>query len=136
MSRVKRIKPELCSKAWTSLLAAGCEMLSRAAARVTVPVSMSALKDLTLCLCPTSNMRVGFIKDGAHLKEVVRTLYDNGVKFCINTDNPAMLRTNLRKELDLLRTNQALTESEIDQTTQWAFEASFVPTEAGRNLYL
>ena len=93
-------------------------------------------KNLTLCLCPTSNMKVGFIKDGRHLKEVLRTLLDNGVKFCINTDNPSMLRTNLVKELELLRQHQALTEAEIDQTIQWAFEAAFVPTEPGRNLYL
>lgn len=93
-------------------------------------------KNLTLCLCPTSNMRVGFIRDGAHLKEIIRTLYDNGVKFCINTDNPAMLKTNLTKEIELLREHQILSEDEINQTTKWAFEASFIPTEPGRNLYL
>ena len=93
-------------------------------------------KNLTLCLCPTSNMRVGFIRDGAHLKEVVRTLYDNGVKFCINTDNPSMLKTNLTKELELLREYEILSEDEIDQTIRWAFEATFVPTEPGKNLYL
>lgn len=93
-------------------------------------------KDLTLCLCPTSNMKVGFIKDGAHLKEVIRTLYDNGVKFCINTDNPSMLRTNLTKEIDLLRQYEILNEDEIAQTTKWAFEATFIPTVEGKNLYL
>ena len=79
-------------------------------------------KDLTMCLCPTSNMKVGFIRDGAHLKEVIRTLYDNGVKFCINTDNPSMLQTNIKKE--------------IAQTVQWAFDASFISTDVGKNLYL
>ncbi len=93
-------------------------------------------KDLTLCLCPTSNMKVGFIKDGAHLKEVIRTLYDNEVKFCINTDNPSMLRTNLSKEIDLLREHEILSENEIEQTVTWAFDATFIPTEAGKNLYL
>jgi adenosine deaminase len=93
-------------------------------------------KDLTLCMCPTSNMRVGFIRDIAHLGEIVRTLYDSGVKFCINTDNPAMLRTNLRKELDLVRESSAMSVGEIDQIVRWAFEASFIPTEAGKNLYL
>lgn len=93
-------------------------------------------KNLTLCLCPTSNMKVGFIKSGSHLKEILRTLLDGGVKFCINTDNPSMLRTNLVKELELLRKHEALSEAEIDQTITWAFEAAFVPTEPGRNLYL
>lgn len=93
-------------------------------------------RDLTLCLCPTSNMKVGFIKDGAHLREVIRTLYDHGVKFCVNTDNPSMLNTNLRQEIDLLRKHEILTEQEIDQTIQWAFAAAFTPTEPGKNLYL
>ena len=93
-------------------------------------------KNLTLCLCPTSNMKVGFIKNGDHLREVIQTLWNNGVKFCINTDNPSMLRTNLVKELELLREHNVLTEEQIDQTVEWAFEAAFTPTEPGKNLYL
>ncbi|HVW66295.1 MAG TPA: amidohydrolase family protein [Candidatus Peribacteraceae bacterium] len=93
-------------------------------------------KNLTLCLCPTSNLSVGFVKDGKHLKEVLRTLWDNGVKFSINTDNPSMLRTNLTKEFDLLREHKIFNEEEIDQIIRWAFECTFIPTELGRNLYL
>ncbi len=93
-------------------------------------------KNLTLCLCPTSNMKVGFIRDIEHLREVIRTLWDNGVKFCFNTDNPSMLRTTLSKEIDIIRENEILSEKEIDQTIQWAFEAAFTPTEVGKNLYL
>ncbi len=93
-------------------------------------------KNLTMCLCPTSNLSVKFIRDGKHLKEVIRALYDNGVKFCLNTDNPSMLRTNLKKEIQLMRDHDCLTEDEINQTIKWAFEASFVPTEPDRNLYL
>lgn len=95
-------------------------------------------KDLTMCLCPTSNLKVGFIKDGAHLKEVIQTLWNTGVKFCINTDNPSMLRTTLVKEINLLRTYNILDEKQIQQTIDWAFEATFIPKELGpnRNLYL
>ncbi len=93
-------------------------------------------KDLTLCLCPTSNMKVGFIEGGAHLKDVIRTLLDSGVKFCLNTDNPSMLRTNLVQEIELMRKYEILSESEIDQTVLWAFAATFIPTEPGKNLYL
>jgi adenosine deaminase len=93
-------------------------------------------QNLTLCLCPSSNMKVGFIKDIEHLRTVVRTLYDNGVKFCINTDNPSMLNTTVANELDILRRNNILSEQEIDQTIKWAREAAFVPTEPGKNLYL
>ena len=93
-------------------------------------------KNLCMCLCPTSNLSVKFIRDGEHLREVIQTLWNNGVKFCLNTDNPSMLRTNLNKEIELMRTHNILTEEQIDQTMVWAREASFVPTETGRNLYI
>lgn len=94
-------------------------------------------KNLTLCLCPSSNLSVGFIKDIEHLREVIRTLYDNNVKFCVNTDNPIMLRTNLTKEINILRDNDILSEDEIDQTIKWAFEASFINLRnPNENLYL
>ncbi len=93
-------------------------------------------KNLTMCLCPTSSLSLKFIKDGKHLAEILRSLYKHGVKFCVNTDNPSMLRTNLAKEIDLMRKYKCLNEKEIDQTIQWAFEASFVPTKPGRNLYI
>ncbi len=93
-------------------------------------------KDITLCLCPTSNLSVKFIRDMDHMKEIVRSLWDHGVKFCFNTDNPAMLRTTLPREIGLIRDAGILSEAEIAQTIRWAEEATFVPTEAGKNLYL
>ncbi len=93
-------------------------------------------KNITLCLCPSSNLSVKFIRDLTHMKEVVRTLWDNGVKFCLNSDNPAMLRTTLPREIGLMREHGILSEEEITQTLRWAEEASFVPTEVGKNLYL
>jgi adenosine deaminase len=77
-----------------------------------------------------------FIRDGEHLKEVLTTLWDNGVKFCMNTDNPSMLRTNLAKEIDLCRQYNILDEKQITQTLDWAREASFVDFNRGTNLYL
>lgn len=93
-------------------------------------------KNLTLCLCPTSNLSVGFIKDIKQLKEVIQTLWHNEVKFCINTDNPCMLRTNLKKEIQLLIDNNILTDKQIDQTVQWAKEASFINLKTDSNIYL
>ena len=93
-------------------------------------------QDLTMCLCPTSNLSVKFIRDMDHMKEVIQTLWNNGVKFCFNTDNPSMLRTNLRKEIAMMRDNDILTEEQIDQTVRWAFEASFIDVSSESNLYL
>jgi adenosine deaminase len=99
-------------------------------------MELIAQKNLTLCMCPSSNMSVKFIRDTDHLREVVQTLWKGGVKFCFNTDNPAMLRTNLPKELALVRESGALDDAQIQKTVQWAFEAAFVDTSASTNLYL
>lgn len=95
-----------------------------------------AKKNLCMCLCPTSNMSLKFIKDGAHMKEVITTLWDNGVKFCMNTDNPSMLRTNLAKEIQMMRDFDILDEKQIAQTLKWAREASFIDLKRETNLYL
>jgi adenosine deaminase len=92
--------------------------------------------NITLCLCPTSNLSVKFIKDMDHMKEVVQTLWKNEVKFCFNTDNPSMLRTNLKREMGMMVEHGILDESQLDQTNAWAFEASFVPNTKDKNLYL
>ena len=94
-------------------------------------------RNLTLCTCPTSNMVVDFIRDEDHLRFVFQTLYNNGVKFCFNTDNPIMLKTNLTKEIEIIRKNKVLTEDQINETIKWAFEATFInlPNKHD-NLYL
>ncbi len=94
-------------------------------------------KNITLCLCPTSNLRVGFVKNVTHLAHIVKTLWNNKVKFCFNTDNPSMLRTNLRQEIEIIRTNHILSDKQIEQTNQWAFESSFIKfKQTYENLYL
>jgi adenosine deaminase len=93
-------------------------------------------KNLTMALCPTSNLRVKFIEDMKHMKEVIQTLWKNDVKFCFNTDNPSMLRTNLKKEMGMMLEHDILTEDQLDQTTKWAFEASFITNSPDKNLYL
>lgn len=99
-------------------------------------MEMLVKKNITLCLCPTSNMKLNFIKNIEHLKEILRVFIKNNVKFCLNTDNPSMLRTNLIKEFDIMRNNEILSEKEIEQVIQWGFDATFIPNEVKKNLYL
>lgn len=104
----------------------------------TEPALMEKVKkmNITLCLCPTSNLSVKFIRDMEHMKEVVQTLWKNEIKFCFNTDNPSMLRTNLNKEMGMMLEHGVLTEDQLYQTNAWAFEASFITTTPDKNLYL
>ncbi|HLL60251.1 MAG TPA: hypothetical protein VK338_00910 [Candidatus Nitrosocosmicus sp.] len=94
-------------------------------------------KDLTLCICPTSNLKIGFVKDIQEYGLIIKKLLEHNVKFCINTDGPAMFNTNIAKELQLMIDHSILTESELNQTMQWAREASFINLPAkNENLYL
>ncbi|MBI1863568.1 adenosine deaminase [Candidatus Microgenomates bacterium] len=93
-------------------------------------------RNLTLCICPTSNTRIGFVKGWPHYKKILGILLENEVKFCINTDNPAMHQKGLRAEIQQLLDHDVIDESQMKQAIQWAFDASFIPTKKGQNLYL
>lgn len=77
-------------------------------------------------LCPSSNIQTNAVKDWNHFREIVQKFKQFGVKFTINTDGPYLLRTNMKKEIDLLLEHKVLTEAELKQAMQVAREASFI----------
>lgn len=82
--------------------------------------------DITLELCPTSNLLNSKVDTVDTLRHIIRTLFDFGVKITINTDGPEMYKTNVMKEEDFLLNNSILTEEEIKQCRKNAFSATFV----------
>jgi adenosine deaminase len=83
-------------------------------------------KNILLEICPTSNLRNNVIKSVPLLKSTIRTLLNNKVKFAICTDGPEMYRTNIAKEHQFLLDNKIMTQKELDQSTSWGLEASFI----------
>lgn len=81
---------------------------------------------IVLEICPTSNLRNSVLKNVREVKNVIRTLLKNEIKFVICTDGPEMYKTNVHKEQQFLLGNGILNQKELDQCTQWAFEASFI----------
>ncbi len=53
-----------------------------------------ARRDVCLCVCPSSNRRIGLRPD-------YRALADAGIPLSVNTDDPAMVGTTLPAELDI-----------------------------------
>lgn len=53
-----------------------------------------ARRDVCLCVCPSSNRCIGLRPD-------YKALADAGVTMCVNTDDPAMVGTDLGRELDI-----------------------------------
>ena len=56
----------------------------------------------------------------------IRRLFDAGVRVTINSDNMTCSRTNVNKELDLMRTLFGFTEEEIEKMEEYAWEARFL----------
>ena len=83
-------------------------------------------RDVVLEICPTSNLHTRAVEGLGELKEILRTFWDRGVKFTINTDGPYLLETDMLREIALIEDNGILTADQIDQTLAWAREASFI----------
>jgi adenosine deaminase len=58
----------------------------------------------------------------------MRTFWDRGVKFTLNTDGPYLLETDMRREVELVEKNGLLSAEQVDQTLAWARQYSFIPT--------
>ncbi|WP_223633941.1 adenosine deaminase [Corallococcus sp. EGB] len=91
--------------------------------------AMKVLREnnITLELCPTSNIHTKAVEDLQELKHIMQTFWDRKVKFTINTDGPYLLETDMRREIEIVESNGLLTTEQVDQALAWAREASFIP---------
>lgn len=101
-------------------------------------MSELAKRGTVLEVCPLSNVMLKAVKDHEEMKFILQTLYKNGVKFTINTDWPEMIKNaHLHKQFEYIREHNMLTDEQINQTIDWAFEASFINLKnSDENLYL
>jgi len=65
---------------------------------------LDVLRETKTCLeiCPTVNMVTKSIGSYDEIAGLVRTLSDAEVPFCLNTDNPYLIKTNLRQEYTVM----------------------------------
>ena len=89
-------------------------------------MSKLADKNITLERCPTSNLKIGIVESMDHLKQIIRTFMDAGVKFTINTDGPELLNTNIKQEISLLLNNGILSIDEMRDTIEISKQTSFL----------
>lgn len=82
--------------------------------------------NITLEICPTSNIRNSVLKNVSELNKVLKTLLENKVKFTINTDGPEMYKSNIVHEEEFLKKHGIMSDEQLKQCTAWAFRASFI----------
>jgi len=96
-----------------------------------------AKRKVVLEVCPLSNIMTKAVKDMGEMKHIIRTLQENNVRFCINTDWPEVIEgCRLNRQFRLLRDYNVLSDEELKRCNQTAFEASFIPKLGGLDAYL
>jgi aminodeoxyfutalosine deaminase len=77
-----------------------------AAANDEALMALLAEQDICLCICPSSNARIGLRPDYGALAA-------HGVRLTVNTDDPAMVRTTLEDELTLASADYGLDRRDL-----------------------
>ena len=85
--------------------------------------------DITLEICPTSNLLTKALPNEDAVRDTFRAFTDNGVRFTIATDGPEMMRTHLRDEFELLERIGALDSEGLREANARGHEVSFVSRE-------
>jgi adenosine deaminase len=96
------------------------------------PDLMAALReaDITLEICPTSNLLTKALADEDAVRTTFRAFVEHGVQFTIATDGPEMMRIHLRDELEMLERIGALDADELRAANARGHEASFIARRA------
>jgi len=96
------------------------------------PELMASIRaaDITLEICPTSNLLTKALADEDAVRAIFRTFVEHGVPFTIATDGPEMMRTHLRDEFELLLRIGALDDDEARSANARGHEASFIGRRA------
>jgi adenosine deaminase len=95
------------------------------------------LRDNGICLelCPSVNKVTRSISDYSEIAELIRFLAREGLAFCLNTDNPYLIHTNIQREYELMA--QALGDDAglLAQAHQHAKAASFLKPKTQGHAY-
>jgi len=78
-------------------------------------------------ICVTSNLRTGCCAGLA--EHPARNYFDHGMMITLNTDDPAMFRTSLTREYQLVQDAMGFTDEHLRELARNSFEASFLPAE-------
>jgi adenosine deaminase len=87
------------------------------------------LREEAICLelCPTVNLVTRVIPDIQSIARFVRDLADQQIPYCINTDNPYLIHTNLKREYEIVGAELGADAATLlDLGMQYAVRHSFL----------
>ena len=82
-----------------------------------------AEREVTLEVCPGSNIALGLVADWK--SHPIARLADAGVRVTVSTDDPPFFDTTLAHEYEMLAQSFGWAEAEFRQMNIWALEAAF-----------
>lgn len=86
-----------------------------------------AERQITLEVCPGSNVALGVVRDWA--SHPIARLADAGVRVTVSTDDPPFFHTTLSSEYEKLAQTFGWAETEFAQMNRWALDAAFCDVE-------
>ena len=78
-------------------------------------------------ICVTSNVKTGVCPTIS--EHPVKRYFDEGLMVTLNTDDPAIFRTSLSREYQLVQENFGFSDEHLRELARNSFEAAFLPAE-------
>ena len=95
-------------------------------------VDYLAKQGIGLEICPTSNLHTSTVEDYA--AHPVKSLADQGVKFCLNTDDPGISAIDIAYEYEIAAPATGLTREQIHQSQRDGLEMAFLSDQEKSDL--
>ena len=114
---------------WSAIRDLGAERIGHGFRSVEDPELVDHLleKGIGLESCPTSNLHISAVTDYA--SHPIKQLADQGVKFCLNTDDPGISAIDLAHEYEVAAPAVGLTKGQVHQSQLDGLEMAFLSNE-------
>lgn len=88
----------------------------------------SILRERRVCieLCPSVNIVTRSLQNYAEMADVIRLLDKEKIPFCINTDNPYLIHTNLKREYEIMEKELGSEFGLFEKSSNYFEEATFL----------
>lgn len=114
---------------WDAIVQLGAERIGHGFRSIEDPALVEYLAKHSIGLesCPTSNLHISAVE--TYASHPIRQLADDGVKFCLNTDDPGISAIDIGHEYNIAAPATGLTGEQIQQSQLTGLEMAFLSVE-------
>jgi len=111
---------------WSAIRDLGAERIGHGFRAIEDPALVEYLAEQAIGLevCPTSNLHTSTVDN--YISHPVKALADQGVKFCLNTDDPGISAIDIEHEYRVAAPATGLSEAQIRQSQRQGLEMAFL----------